>query len=33
MLKNVSRVRPPFELFYDEFKLTRGNKGNKGNKG
>ena len=24
VLKNVLRVRPPFELFYDEFKVTKG---------
>ena len=23
VLKNISRVRPPFELFYDEFKVTK----------
>ena len=23
VLKNISRVSPPFELFYDEFKVTR----------
>ena len=22
-LKNISRVSPPFELFYDEFKVTK----------
>ena len=23
VLKNISRVSPPFELFYDEFKVTK----------
>ena len=23
VLKNISRVSPPFELFYDEFKVTQ----------
>ena len=24
VLKSISRVRAPFELFYDEFKVTKG---------
>ena len=23
VLKNISRVSPPFKLFYDEFKVTK----------